>query len=131
MATQMRAINQTRGTVLCAHLEDAGGLAGQSRGLLGRDGLAPDQGMLFAAGALTPFMWMHMFFMRFAIDIVFLDRTGRVIKIDRELKPWRLSSLVFRAATALELAAGAAERARTESGDQIIFEPSAQPSPEK
>jgi uncharacterized protein len=122
MTTMMRAINRTRRTVLCERLEDAGGLAGQSRGLLGRDRLADGQGMLFVAGRFTPFMWMHMFFMRFAIDIVFLDRDGRVLKIDRELKPWRLSSLVFGARRALELRAGAAEKSRTQAGDVVVIE---------
>ena len=74
----LRAVNQTRGTVLCARLEDAGGLAGQGRGLLGRDGLEPGTGMLFENGRFTPFMWMHMFFMRFAIDIVFIGRGDTV-----------------------------------------------------
>jgi uncharacterized protein len=122
MAEAMRAINRTRGTVLCARLENAGGLAGQSRGLLGREGLAPDQGMLFETGPLSPFMWMHMFFMRFAIDIVFLDRDGRVIKINRALKPWRVSSVVFGARSALELASGAVERSATQPGDQVMLE---------
>jgi uncharacterized membrane protein (UPF0127 family) len=121
MANLIRALNQTRGTVLCERLEDAGGLGGQSRGLLGRDALEPGAGMLFDNGRFTPMMWMHMFFMRFAIDIVFLDRRDRVIKINRKLKPWRVSSMVFGARRALELAAGAADT--TQAGDQIKFEP--------
>jgi uncharacterized protein len=118
----LRAINRTRATVICQRLEDAGGLSGQSRGLLGRSGLEPDQGMLFETGRFTPFMWMHMFFMRFPIDIVFLDRRGRVVKINCALKPWRVSSMVFGARKALELAAGAAVRSGTEVGDQIDIE---------
>ncbi len=118
----LRAINRTSETVLCARLEDAGGLAGQSRGLLGRSGLEPDQGMLFQTSRFTPFMWMHMFFMRFPIDIVFLDGSGRVLKINRSLKPWRVSSIVFGARRALELAAGASERSSTEVGDVIVLE---------
>jgi uncharacterized protein len=120
--TNWRAINQTRGTVLCALLEEAGGVAGKSRGLLGRDGLRADTGMLFRAGRWEPFMWMHMLFMRFPIDIVFLDRHGMVIRINHNLKPWRLSSLVWRARTALELACGAAARSHTVEGDQIVIE---------
>jgi uncharacterized protein len=123
MANLIRALNQTRGTVLCERLEDAGGLSGQSRGLLGRDRLEPGTGMLFENGRFTPMMWMHMFFMRFAIDIVFLDRSGKVAKVDRNLKPWRVSSMVFGARVALELSAGAAEASGTEPGDQIRFEP--------
>jgi len=109
--------------VLCARLDNAGGLGGQSRGLLGRDSLEPGTGMLFENGRFTPLMWMHMFFMRFAIDIVFLGRDGRVLKIDHRLRPWRVSSLVFGAYHALELAEGSAERSQTQIGDQIIIEP--------
>ena len=64
-------------------------------------------------------MWMHMFFMRFAIDIVFLDRHDRVVHISRELKPWRVSAVVFRARKALELAPGAAAHSNTVIGDSI------------
>ena len=119
----VRAINQTRGTTLCEFAENAGGRAGQSRGLLGRDRLEPGHGMLFVRGRFEPFMWMHMFFMRFAIDIVFLDRNDTVIRISHALKPWRMSAIVFGARTALELEAGAAIRSDTRIGDSISFEP--------
>jgi uncharacterized membrane protein (UPF0127 family) len=119
----VRAINQTRGTTLCEFAENAGGRAGQSRGLLGRDRLEPGHGMLFVRGRFEPFMWMHMFFMRFPIDIVFIDRDNVVIRIDHSLKPWRMSGIVMRASCALELEAGAAARSETRVGDLIAFEP--------
>ncbi len=119
----LRAINRTRGTTLCEQIEDAGGLAGQSRGLLGRDGLEPGHGMLFVRRRLDPFMWMHMFFMRFAIDIVFLDRHNKVVRISHTLKPWRASPVVIGASKAIELEAGAALRSDTRVGDSIAFEP--------
>ena len=118
----LRALNQSRGTVLCARLENAGGVAGQSKGLLGRDGLEPGAGMLFENSRFTPMMWMHMFFMRFTIDIVFLSRGDKVIRISRQLRPWRVSAMVFGARRALELEAGAAEKSSTQVGDQIKFE---------
>ena len=121
-SANLRAVNQTRATVLCEHLEEAGGMTGKSRGLLGRDRLEAQAGMLFEAGRLEPFMCMHMLFMRFAIDIVFLNRQGRAIRIDNNLRPWRISSIVWGARKALELPAGAAARSQTEVGDQIIFE---------
>jgi uncharacterized protein len=118
----LRAINQTRATVLCERLEKAGGMAGKSRGLLGRDGLEAEAGMLFEAGRLEPFMCMHMWFMRFAIDIVFLNRHGRVIRINYNLRPWRISSVVWGARRTLELPVGAVARSQTSVGDQVIFE---------
>ena len=110
----LRALNRTRGTILCERLEVAESMAAKSRGLLGRDGLAPGAGMLFENGGVLPLMWMHMFFMRFAIDIVFLDQVqpGHRKSIT-SLKPWRVSSIVLGARRALELEAGAAVRSGT------------------
>ena len=119
MGKPLRALNRTKGTVLCERLEVAASMAARGRGLLGRDSLAPGSGMLFDRGGFLPLMWMHMFFMRFAIDIVFLDRSGRVLRINHSLKPWRVSSMVFGAHRALELEAGAAVRSSTEEGDQL------------
>ena len=117
-----RALNQTKGTMLCERLEIAETRAAQNKGLLGRDGLEPRCGMLFDNQSLLPVMWMHMFFMRFAIDIVFVDKSDRVIRINHRLKPWRVSSMVFGARRALELEAGAAALASTAPGDVLRFE---------
>lgn len=120
MSKFLRALNRSKGTVLCERLESAVGMTEQSRGLLGRDGLGSGCGMLFETS--VPFMWMHMFFMHFAIDIVFLDKADRVIRINENLKPWRVSSMVVGARKALELEAGAAARSQTRAGDLISFE---------
>jgi uncharacterized membrane protein (UPF0127 family) len=120
MSKLLRALNRSKGTVLCERLESAVGMAEQSRGLLGRDGLGSGYGMLFETS--VPFMWMHMFFMRFAIDIVFLDKADRVIRMNENLKPWRVSSMVVGARKALELEAGAVARSQTKPSDLISFE---------
>ena len=57
------------------------------KGLLGRSGLEPGEGMLFRpAGSI------HMFFMRFAIDAIFCDRDLVVIDVARGLRPWRMAA---------------------------------------
>jgi uncharacterized membrane protein (UPF0127 family) len=72
------------------------------RGLLGRTELPRGEGIL-----LRPCGSIHTFFMRFSIDAVFVDRDGKVVGVERELKPWRTAR--HRGAKAvLELAAGAA-----------------------
>lgn len=78
--------------------------------------------MWFESSPLIPLMWMHMFFMRFPIDVVFLARDGRVLKIDHKLRPWQVSSIVRGARYALELAAGRAERSNLRVGDRIVIE---------
>jgi len=74
------------------------------RGLLGRSGLSSGEGML-----LRPTSSVHTAFMRFAIDVVFLDRADRVLKVADDLGPWRMAGC--RGARAvLELPAGEARR---------------------
>ena len=74
------------------------------KGLLGRDGLDPG-----AALVLSPCAAIHTAFMRFPIDAVFLRRDGRVVRIVRNLQPWRVA-LSVRAHAVVELAAGVIDR---------------------
>ena len=120
MAQFYRAINQTKGTVLCEKLEVAETVAEKSRGLLARDRLDIGGGMLFEG--MVASAWLHMFFMRFPIDIVFLDKVGRVMRINANLRPWRVSSVVLGARKALEIEAGATVRSATSIGDIVTIE---------
>jgi uncharacterized protein len=84
------------------------------RGLMGRSSLAPDEGMYFRpAGSI------HMFFMRFAIDAVFCDKELRVVKVVRDLQPWKTAG-ARGAKVVVELASGAAPD--LQPGDQLILE---------
>jgi uncharacterized membrane protein (UPF0127 family) len=103
------------GRVVCARCELAVNPWTRSRGLLGRSGLAPDQGMLFRpAGSI------HMFFMRFAIDAVFCDRDLRVVGVAPGLRPWRMASRKG-AKVVVELPVGGA--AGLEAGVQLVLDP--------
>ncbi len=117
-----RAINLTRGSILCASVEPALGTMERGRGLMGRAALEPGAGMLIGSGPLVPMMWIHTFFMRFAIDLVFLDRAGRIVRIVPNVKPWRITAPVFGARSVLELEAGTAHRTSTRPGDEVRFE---------
>jgi uncharacterized membrane protein (UPF0127 family) len=85
------------------------------RGLLGRRSLAPDEGLL-----IRPCSSIHMWFMRFPIDAVFLDGELTVLKVVEHLKPWRMSAK--RGAKAvLELPAGAVEWRGLQVGDRLTL----------
>jgi uncharacterized membrane protein (UPF0127 family) len=86
------------------------------RGLLGRRGLPPGEGLL-----LHPAGSIHTFFMRFVIDAVFLDREQRVVRIASHLRPWRTAAGKD-SRSVLELAAGEAARLGLAAGDVLRFE---------
>ena len=104
------------GAVVCERCEIPESSFGRARGLLGRDGLEPGTGMLIdRAGSV------HMFFMRFPIDVVFLDRDWRVVGVRHRLRTWRVAG-ARHAVAALELPAGTAAEAGIEEGDVLALE---------
>ena len=114
----LRAINVSQnGIILAEQVEWAGTGAERRHGLLGRSSLGPEDGMYIA-----PSQWIHTFRMKFAIDIAFLDRNGRVLAVHHALKPNRLSKISLRAEGALELSAGRLHATNTEVGDIIKFQ---------
>lgn len=105
--------NQTKQQMVGESIDVADTSATRSRGLLKHDGLGQGEGLW-----IVPCEAIHTFFMRFAIDVVFMDRKKRVTKVVARLRPSRLA-LSIRAHSVLELAAGAAETAGIEKGDQL------------
>ena len=73
-----------RANVLGIDAEVAESAFERMRGLIGRKGLEPGKGML-----ITKCNCIHTFFMRFPIDATFLDRKGQVVKVVRNIRPWR------------------------------------------
>jgi uncharacterized membrane protein (UPF0127 family) len=119
----MRARNLTRGTLLADPLEVATSFGGRFMGLMGRASLPPGGGLWLAPGSS-----IHMLFMRFPIDAVFLakpavDGGRRVVAVHANLRPW--ISVVWWARGAdgcLELPAGAAAASGTTVGDLVVLE---------
>lgn len=112
-AGSRRAVNVTRGTVLASRLEVAGTGGTRRKGLLGRNSLEPGEGLWIA-----PCESVHTFFMRFAIDLVYLDRKHRVRKVRHSVGPWRISACLT-AHSVLELPAGSVRATQTKLGDIV------------
>ena len=114
--SEIVVVRKENGTVVCDRCVLGDSIWLRTKGLLGRDSLADDEGIL-----LRPAGSIHMFFMRFAIDAVFLDRDLNVLAVAADLKPWRLSSK--RGAKAvLELPAGRCARLGVREGDRLVLE---------
>ena len=93
------------GRVVLKRLEVGQGVWQRSVGLIGRASLAPDSGLW-----LEPCNGVHTWFMRYAIDVVYLDRTGIVLHVAANVRPWRLCLPMKGCRSILELPSGAAER---------------------
>lgn len=112
-----KVLNLTRGTVLATELTKAHTGATRRKGLLGRESLLPGEGLWIA-----PCESVHTFFMRFPIDLVYLDRKLKVKKVRHSVGAWRFSAC-FSAFSVLELPAGTARATRTERGDTMEIGP--------
>lgn len=111
--TQARTLITDRDTTVCRHCSVAESPRARMKGLLGHRSLAQGEGLL-----IRPAPSIHTWFMRFSIDVVFLDWDMSVIGIVEELRPWRVASR-RQARAVLELPAGEARRRGLRIGDQL------------
>jgi uncharacterized membrane protein (UPF0127 family) len=108
------ALRREDGTVVCERCLLAETALTRMRGLLGRRELPQGEGIL-----LKPASSVHMAFMRFPIDAVFLDRDLRVVKVSQNLLPWHAAGARGSKAV-LEIAAGEAGRRGISVGDRLL-----------
>ena len=109
----LKAYNRTREAVVADKVQKAADYDSRTKGLLGRDRMDPGEGLW-----IVPCPMIHTFFMRFSIDVLFLDKELRVARVMEDLKPWRLSPWVLRARSVLELPGGSL-RGSVKKGDQL------------
>ena len=112
------AIIERNGKALAHHVELARSLWARNQGLLGRARL-DDGDALYLPGCGS----IHTFFMRFNIDIVFLDGKKRVVRIEEGVPPWRFLFAPL-GRDVLELSRGRARRCGLKVGDRITIEES-------
>jgi uncharacterized membrane protein (UPF0127 family) len=87
-------------------------------GLIGTAGLPPDEGLW-----IVPCRQVHMFWMRYAIDVAFLDDELRVVGLEADLRPWRISSGYPAARSVIELASGTLAARGVAVGARLTIEP--------
>lgn len=108
-------VNERTHAAVATAVELASTRATLRRGLLGRDHLDPSSALI-----LTPCLAVHTAFMRFPIDIVFLDRDGFAVKLISDVVPWRLAASAS-AHSVVELAAGSLRRHAVALGDRLYL----------
>jgi uncharacterized protein len=110
--------NATRDTIIADRARVASSIGDRMVGLLSKPEVLPGQGLL-----IERTQSIHMFFMRYAIDVVFFDKAGRVTRLVHSIKPWRIVLWARGARDCLELRAGALDGTETEIGDQLEITP--------
>jgi uncharacterized membrane protein (UPF0127 family) len=114
---RLQMVNVTRQTKLATSVEVASSGARRSKGLLGRKGLAPGEGLW-----IVPCEAVHTFGMQFSLDLVYLDRKHRIRKIKKNVPPWRISACLT-AHSVVELPAGSILDADAQPGDVVELLP--------
>jgi uncharacterized membrane protein (UPF0127 family) len=121
----LRVVNTREGQELGSRVKLADGWLSRLRGMLARPAPLPGEGML-----LSPCRSVHMFGMRFPLDVAFLDAGGSVVASYPALRPGARTRWHRRAAHALELPAGTLENSGTQVGDILVWTPESTPAAE-
>ncbi len=108
-------INERTGRPVATVVEVANTRAARNQGLLGREGLDTSHAIV-----LSPCFSIHTAFMRFPIDVLFVDRDGCAVRIVPALTPWRLA-IATRARHVVEMAAGELRRSGVRVGDRLTL----------
>ncbi len=116
MRRTLCVFNRNRESFLGLRVAAADTLAMRMRGLLGRIGLKPDDGIW-----LTPSCGIHTIGMLFAIDLIYLDAANRVIHLVENFAPFRISPIRIKCASILELQSRAIYASNTQIGDELLI----------
>lgn len=120
MRPHYRIENTTRGTILAQESENAVTHIRRGIGLMGRRGLPEGGGLI-----IQPCNSIVCFFMRFPIDVLFIDANDHVCHLYRGMRPWRTSRIVRASKFVIELPAGSLERTDTVLNDEVRIAPAA------
>jgi len=107
-------LNLTRNTTIASHVAIAQNPWARMKGLIGVEDLPLGEALI-----ITRCQSIHMFFMKFPIDVIFCDRHNKVIGLCERIKPFCLSPVFFKASYAIELPSGTIAVSKTQIGDQV------------
>ena len=108
-------VNVTRGTTIARHIDIAASFWARAQGLIGRADLPADHALV-----LHPCNSVHALFLTFPLDVIYLDRDDRVLRVFC-LRPWHVGPIVWRSRTVIELPTGTAARTEIVAGDLIAW----------
>ena len=110
----MKIFNQSKDTLIADQAKLADTFVSRMVGLLNRSAIQESEALI-----ITRCNSIHMFFMRFAIDAVFVDSENQVVGIVENIKPYRLSPIFWKAQCCIELPTGSIQKSRISVGDKL------------
>lgn len=113
----MKITNKTKNTILAKDAIIADTPLKRMRGLLGKKEFNKCQALI-----IRPCQSIHTFFMRFSIDVLFVDKNNKVIKAISNLRPFRLIPVYFNSAFVIEMPVGTIQLSLTSKGDTLIID---------
>ena len=113
----MIILNQSKNIILANQVKIADTVLTRMTGLLKHSQLIKNEALVIM-GCNS----IHMFFMKFAIDVIFVNKLNQVVGLVENIKPNRLSKIYWKASSAIELPAGIISSTKTEIGDKINFQ---------
>jgi uncharacterized membrane protein (UPF0127 family) len=106
-------IKNERGELICENAKIADTIASRILGLMFTKDIESNEGLM-----ISPCNSIHTFFMNFSLDVIFLDRDFKVVKVVYDMKPWRISWIYFKARHVLEMKAGNL-KAKISAGEKL------------
>lgn len=112
----MKILNHTQNSLIADKVRVADKFVSRLVGLLDRKEIYPGEALI-----ITNCQQIHMFFMKFPIDVIFIDRSDIVVGLVENISPFSMSPIFLQSHRAIELPAGAISQSRTSLGDIIQF----------
>jgi len=113
----MEIINKTKNTLLAKDIVIANTPFKRMKGLLGKKDFKAGQALI-----LKPCNSIHTFFLRFAIDVIFVDKDNKIIEAISRLKPFCFTPIFWLSSLVIELPAGIIQSSSTYNGDTLTIE---------
>ncbi|VAX37455.1 hypothetical protein MNBD_UNCLBAC01-523 [hydrothermal vent metagenome] len=110
----MKILNKTKKNIIAEQATVADTFISRMVGLLAHKSLLSNEALI-----ITQCNSIHMFFMSFAIDVIFVNKRDEVVGLIRNIKPFRLSPIFWKSSYAIEVSVGVIDLSKTELGDVL------------
>lgn len=113
----LKITNKSNQKVIGDNIGNANNMYRRFVGLMGKESLNENEGLL-----LTPCNSIHMMFMKISLDVIFLDKKNKVLFLLEDFKPWKVSKVIFKAQSVLELPVGTIAKNQIKIDDILEIE---------